>query len=636
MALVKTSKLRTAGTKPATQSPQVQPVQKPKPARRRITGRETICERIGAATQELAGGVSEASAAATELQQALAQIASAAEEAAGASHQSLASIETMASSFLQARDRADQSRSQTLSLQTQLTEVATQIEGSVAAIEVNAERQIRSVDIIEALERHASQIGEITRVVMDLSDQTGLLALNAAIEAERAGDHGRGFAVVADEVRTLADTTEQRSRDVQGISGKIVAEVREIANRVRAAGTKAKEEAASGRKVSADLSAMRADLAALVDGSQTILLASVEASGAAMEAQKGASTISSAAEEQAAAAAEAQRSVQQQSDSLDQSETTAQALAEISDVLEGAGSATAEKIGSAAEELSATIQELAGAAGEILSAVQQISQGAHSQAAATAQASAAMDQIKRAADAARTASTASLLGIEEAQAKLGAGRASVDALIVGVTDALGEIRAVLVLIDGLEESGDRILKIVDSMALIAVQTTMLAVSGSVEAARSGDSGRGFALVSDDIRTLARDAGDNAARIKDLVIFLQKQIAAARRDLDQAAAVCDAEVQRNRQIGGKLVSLDSFAEEVKLGSRDVLVSAERISVTADEVLTGVRVIASMAEQAGGAAAEAAAAAKQQNRTAEDLAAAIEEIAALADELLKSGS
>ena len=63
--------------------------------------------------------------------------------------------------------------------------------------------------IISNLDLKTQEIGKVTDIITDISEQTSLLALNAAIEAARAGEHGQGFAVVADEVRKLAEKSKQ-------------------------------------------------------------------------------------------------------------------------------------------------------------------------------------------------------------------------------------------------------------------------------------------------------------------------------------------------------------------------------------------------------------------------------------------
>lgn len=637
MALVKTSTLTSrsrlkttpsAGAARASERPKAK-------VRGRAAGPQTAAERLGAATQQFASGVTEAASAAEELRRAMEQIATAAEEAAGASQESLAAITSLAASFGQSRDRASRSQAQATALQGQLSEAAAYIEASIDAIEANAARQLRSVSTISVLDEHANAIAEISAGVADVSDQTNLLALNAAIEAARAGEHGRGFAVVADEVRSLAETSETRSREVQSLALAVGEKVRSLAERIEAASKTATAEAQAGRDVAGNLQLIREGMTVIVEGSQAILNAALEADVAAREGQAGAESVASAAEEQAAASAEAQRAVQQQSASLDQGQQTAEALAELAEALQSGEQAArgeqSEQVSAAAEELSASIQELAGAAAQIMAAIEQIGRGAELQASATQEASAAMSQIQRSASVAFEATALSLGRIAEAEGLVATSRQAMGKLAAGVSASVAEAHAVVELVGTLETSSRTIEKVVDAMALMAVQTTMLAVSGSVEAARAGEQGRGFALVAADIRALARTSGENADRAKEVVRLMQSQIAAVRRDMEQIIAAAEAEVQKSRQIDGRLASVTESARDLARGSQETSQAAEAASETVAQVLAGVSQIAAVAEEASSAAAQAGTAARQQSRGAEDLAAAVEEIASLAEDL-----
>jgi methyl-accepting chemotaxis protein len=640
MALVKTSAL---GSKPGAPGKPDEPASagdrvRVDSAQRRAKVRsrarhEQAAERVGAATEELAAGITEAAAAAEELRRSLEQIASAAEEAAGASQQSQAAVNSLGAIFAQGRERASQSNSKAESLQTLLVESAGQVESLVTAVQDNSDRQLRSIEVVATLEAQAANIGEITSTVADVSDQTNLLALNAAIEAARAGDHGRGFSVVADEVRAFAESSEKSAREVQGLANSISSQVRSVVARIKSAADRALLESQSGRDVIGALDIIRKDMHVFAEGSRSILLATETAESASTEAQRGAQSVASAAEEQAAATAEAQQAVDQQSKALDQSQTTAHELARLAEGLHNeTGVATgSEQLAAAAEELSTTVQELSAAAAQILASTDQISLGAQAQASAAQQSSAALVQIESAASALRKAAADSTERASALAPIIKANREAVVALSSGMSTALEETMEAGKVLAELENSGRRIEKIVDGIALVAVQTNMLAVSGSVEAARAREFGRGFAVVSSDIRNLSRQSADSAGRAKDLAIAIQNQIGAVRRDLEQMATTSQAAVRKNRSVLERLASVESELAVLGEGSKELLAASEAILNSVRQVSAGTQQIAAASEEAGNAAAQSASAARQQAKGAEDLAAAIEEIAALADEL-----
>lgn len=643
MALVKKSTLGSRDRIAAVPAAPAPEVALPKASRRRspskaVNAPSNAIARIDQATQELASGLGEAASASSQLQRSIDQISSGAEEAAGAAQESLGLMTALNTNFRDARERAEAGRRQTDAVQIAFLEIGAQIDGSVAAIELAAQRQLATVEQIAALESTADVIGQIGTSVADISDQTSLLALNATIEAARAGEAGAGFAVVADEVRALAEASEASARDIEGLAVGIAAEVKIIAERVRSGSELAKAEAQAGREVSAQLKHSRGELAALSSDAEQILHASLEAEVAMREAESGAEQVASAAEEQSAAAAEAQQAIEQQSASLEQSQQTAEALGDLTEQLQDGKNSEGivEQVAAAAEQLSATVQELSGASGEILVALEQIGRGTQIQAAATSQANAAMGQIEKSAELSQSRAGGASERVGAIVTAVADSRATLTRLVAGIETSLGDVKAVLDLLSRLNATSRQIEKITDNLALVSVQTNMLAVNGAVEATRAGEAGRGFATVAGDIRKLSRGAAANAERAKDAVRIVQDQIALARRDLDQIVGASESEVARNRALIERFGIVSSDLETAQDANEAILTGTEDILRSVREIRSGTGQIAEAAEFALGASREAAVAARQQAQASEELAAAIEEIASIAATLVDQGA
>jgi methyl-accepting chemotaxis protein len=600
---------------------------------RTFARQQKAAERIASATAELSSGIAEAASAVEELRKAAEQISQGAEEAASGAQQSLKAVGHGRNLIQGAKEAADTSLKKTEALQGLCVDVAIQIKASIEAIAKAADRQVASVKLIEELDRQAATIGDVVKAVARIADQTNLLALNAAIEAARAGQHGKGFAVVADEVRTLAETSEKSARDIQELIAQIQNDVKVIADGINTASGTARNEAENGKQVTESLERVRADMLAVVQGCREISGANAQAYLAVNEAQKGSEVIAAAAEEQGAASEEANKTIAQQAAALNQSEQAAQELAELSEELKNSSNVgkSAEEVAAAAEELSSAIEEINRASSQIMTALEQISKGAQQQGAATQQSAAAISQIEKSAVDSQTRAQEGLTRAEAISNMLVCTKVGVDNMVQGVLSSVEAGRASRDQVSALEQVSRRIDKIVDAINNVSIQTNMLAVNGSVEAARAGEFGKGFAVVSTDIRNLARDSAENAERIKDTVKSIQDMIVTVRGDLAEIGDAATTEVEKNRAISSNLETIARDMAEVLQGNKEVLEGSAEVMRVVREVQAGVERIASAAGQATRASGEASNAAREQSKGAEQLAAAVEEIASLADEL-----
>ena len=600
---------------------------------RTLGKQQQAAERIAAATSQLSSGINEASSAAELLKGAASQIASGAEVASGAAQESMAAFKLVIGAIALQLQNADISQTKAEFAQTLVAKTGADIASLITNVAVAGQRQIASVAMVVELEKQAANIGDIVKAVARIADQTNLLALNAAIEAARAGKHGKGFAVVADEVRTLAETSEKSAKQIQDLVGQIQQDVKAIADGINSSAKAIEGEVEKGKVITVQLELIRTDAIEVVRGITEIATGAKQSDAAANQALKGSEEIAAAAVEQSAAAEETAKTVQEQATALGESEQATQAMSELAEDLKNSTDVakSAEEVASSAEELSSAVQEINRASAQIMAAIEQIRKGAQTSAAACEQSSAAVNQIEKGVEVAQQRATVGGEKVKNVLATLGVNKVSVDELINGITASVRGTQESIKQVKDLEQVSRRINKIVEAITTVSIQTNMLAVNGSIEAARAGEFGKGFVVVSTDIRNLARDSAENADRIKDLVKAVQDQIAMVSTDLEDIVKSAINEVAQAKTSTANLIQIESDILVVETGTREILAASMEIASAIGQAKKGIEQISSAAQQADKAATEAAGAATQQAKGAEELASAIEEISSLADEL-----
>lgn len=600
---------------------------------RTLVKQQQTSESIAEIANVLLDNAQESVSAVEELKSSMDQIATAAEENSGASEQVLEGVHHRYKNLQKMSGTIDKAINTTLNTGTMIMSAVDQVNSTVEKMVVSVDVAKESSQKSEELKVSSQNIGEAVGFIAKIADQTNLLALNAAIEASRAKEHGKGFAVVASETRSLAGNSEKNAQFIDDLVNNIQVSIDQIINSITSTTGIIEKTGSNGRKLSLTLEELTKIAEYSVEAARNAntftqnLLNSAEFSKTASE------EIASASSKIAIEVEKTFNAIELQASSLAQTEDDIKELTELAEDLKYStdSAKSAEDIAVSADALSGSVETIQESMADVTAAlndIEQLSTTTNENAIKTQEK--ITDATKVSADIDKVITI-----VRNNFDILKASFAKTKAVILDIKDdfekSIVEGSGADSELGKIKKESRNVEKTVRNISNSIIQLNMLAISGSIESARAGEFGKGFEVVSADIRNLAQDSEANTEKINDTIESMNSEIESVSsewtnllRTQENEKNVIDTLVHEIDRITAMIADVVESYQNLK-AMNDV----DNEGLTA--MLNGVEEIQKAIELSATNAMESRKASELIIETISNMADGIEELAVLADEL-----
>lgn len=172
----------------------------------------------------------------SQAEMSIADVSAAMEQMSAAMQESSAALDQVNEAIAQIFDLIEQINSQAESGSSSSDQIMTHArEVHSKAVKAQQDAKEQAADMATLLRQKiekskaVEEVRELTKNILNITEETNLLALNASIEAAKAGEAGRGFVVVADEIGKLAMNSAQAATEIQKVTADVIQTVDELA-----------------------------------------------------------------------------------------------------------------------------------------------------------------------------------------------------------------------------------------------------------------------------------------------------------------------------------------------------------------------------------------------------------------------